>query len=80
MNDYMYFLEQKDRENLFPYDPDKAEEQERISRLLHHFLTEYDRKQSKKKSYNPRALGIYFEAAERCMEEIKKGENVQKNA
>lgn len=39
--------------------------------------TTYDRKQSKKKFYNPYALGIYFETIDEIMKDIENGFSVR---
>ena len=40
-------------------------------------LTEYDRKQSTKRFYNPHALGIYLERCEQVIADIERGASVR---
>lgn len=40
-------------------------------------LTQYDEKQSKRKFYNPHALGIYFERVDDVMADIERGATVR---
>lgn len=40
-------------------------------------LTQYDEKQSKRKFYNPHALGIYFERVDYVMADIERGATVR---
>ena len=46
---------------------------------LQSLLTQWDIKQSKKRGYNPYALGIYFEAAERAANLIDDGAYVKES-
>lgn len=46
---------------------------------LLHFLTEYDKKQSKKLNYNKNALGLYFEAAETANNKFKECNNIKES-
>lgn len=48
-----------------------------IHKTLVHVLTEYDRKQSKKKSYNYNALGLYFQRLEDVEKDIAAGADVR---
>lgn len=48
-----------------------------IKDRLIHAATEYDRKQSTKRGYNPFALGQYFAAIDETMSEVEKGISVQ---
>ena len=43
---------------------------------LVHALTRYDEKESKKRGYNPYALGQYLARADLIMDDIKKGASV----
>lgn len=40
-------------------------------------LTQYDEKQSKRKFYNPHALGIYFQRVDEVMADIERGATVR---
>jgi hypothetical protein len=40
-------------------------------------VTEFDRKQSKRKNHSPYALGLYFEAVENCEKFIASGLTVE---
>jgi hypothetical protein len=44
-----------------------------LEQILSHAVTEYDRKQSTKRGYNPYALGIYFERVEEVLKDIAAG-------
>lgn len=46
---------------------------EQIKSALIHALTEYDRKQSTKRFYNPHALGIYFQRVNAVCADIERG-------
>jgi hypothetical protein len=41
-------------------------------------LTDYDRKQSTRRSYNPHALALYFEALDDAMAAVERGCNIRK--
>jgi hypothetical protein len=43
---------------------------------LDHYLTQWDIKQSTKRGYNPFALGIYLERAERVAADVANGSTV----
>jgi hypothetical protein len=43
---------------------------------LDHYLTQWDIKQSAKRGYNPFALGIYLERAERVAMDVANGSTV----
>lgn len=45
---------------------------------LIHAVTAYDRKQSKKRGYNPHALGIYFQRIDEICADIERGADVRK--
>lgn len=45
---------------------------------LIHAVTEFDRKASKRKGYNPHALGIYFQRVDEVCADIDKGADVRK--
>ena len=45
----------------------------KIKDLLIHALTDYDRKQSKKRGYNPHAPGIYFQRIDEVCADIERG-------
>lgn len=44
---------------------------------LAHYLTQWDIKQSAKRGYNPYALGIYLERAERLAMDVASGSTVK---
>lgn len=48
-----------------------------IKDKLIHALTEYDRKQSKRRAYNPHALGIYFNRLDEVCADIDRGASVR---
>lgn len=50
---------------------------ETIKSGLIHAVTRYDEKESKKKSYNPHALGIYFERVDEVISDIEAGADVR---
>lgn len=50
---------------------------ERVRAVLVHALTEYDRKQSRKRGYNPHALGIYFQRLDDICADIDAGADVR---
>jgi hypothetical protein len=43
---------------------------------LDHYLTQWDIKQSTKRGYNPFALGIYLERAERLAKDVAQGATI----
>lgn len=47
-----------------------------LDQRLAHYLTQYDIRQQRSKYYNPFALGIYLERAERVANEVSNGERL----
>lgn len=45
---------------------------------LIHALTQYDVKQSKKRGYNPYALGIYFQRIDEVCADVERGADIRK--
>lgn len=45
---------------------------------LIHAVTEYDRKESKKRSYNRHAIGIYFQRVDEVCADIERGADTRK--
>lgn len=45
-----------------------------IKAKLVHALTDYDSKQSKKRGYNPHALGIYFQRIDEVCTDVENGQ------
>lgn len=48
-----------------------------IKQLLVNALTEYDRKQSTRRDYNPHALALYFQALDDAMEQYNHGATIE---
>lgn len=50
-----------------------------IKDKLIHAVTQYDRKQSTKRGYNPHALGIYFEWIDEVCADIERGAPIRES-
>lgn len=48
-----------------------------VRQKLVNALTDYDRKQSTKRGYNPHALALYFEALDECMSQYENGATIE---